>query len=160
MQTAQYRPNACAALTNGQQMLIFRRIDGLGWQFPQGGIEADETPEQGMLRELKEETGIAEVEILRRLPQPICYAFPSAVRQRLLQIAPEKGKYVGQSQHWFLVRPLSPEKEIGFSEGSAEFDAYLWVDVQEALTRVPPFKRRAYRLALSLFGLISAPNKV
>ena len=136
------------------QVLLFRRIDGLGWQFPQGGIETDEAPEQAMLRELQEETGLVTIEVLKHLPQPICYDFSAAVRAQLLRDAPEKGQYVGQSQHWFLVRALAAEQEIDLSRQPVEFDDYRWVPAKDACACVPSFKKQAYRQALSLFGLL------
>ena len=54
-----YRPNVGIVLTAGAgQVLWAKRVGHDAWQFPQGGINPGETPEQAMLRELHEETGI------------------------------------------------------------------------------------------------------
>ena len=64
-----YRPNVCAVITEapeatprpGARVLMFRRVNptlgAFRWQFPQGGLDPGETPEQGLLRELREEVG-------------------------------------------------------------------------------------------------------
>jgi len=48
------------------QVLWARRIGQNAWQFPQGGINASESPEQAMYRELKEEIGLSpeDVEVI------------------------------------------------------------------------------------------------
>lgn len=45
------------------------------WDFPKGHIEEGETPEQAALRELEEETGIAEAEILPGFSDNIQYFY-------------------------------------------------------------------------------------
>jgi 8-oxo-dGTP pyrophosphatase MutT (NUDIX family) len=57
------RPRVSAVVfhTNGRDVLMVqhRRPNGTTyWQFPGGGIEADEQPETAALRELAEETGL------------------------------------------------------------------------------------------------------
>src|SRR5690348_4872450 len=57
------RPRVSAAVLrhDGQEALMVqhRRRDGTTyWQLPGGGVEAGETPEAAVLRELREETGI------------------------------------------------------------------------------------------------------
>ena len=54
-----YRPNVGIVLCNeNQQVLWARRIKHDGWQFPQGGVKDDETPDDAMFRELREEIGL------------------------------------------------------------------------------------------------------
>jgi putative (di)nucleoside polyphosphate hydrolase len=62
-----YRPNVGIILMNERgQLLWARRIGQNAWQFPQGGIKHDETPEEALFRELKEEVGLEphQVEII------------------------------------------------------------------------------------------------
>ncbi|MEO0355245.1 MAG: NUDIX domain-containing protein [Cyanobacteria bacterium P01_A01_bin.3] len=53
-------------VTKGGKLLVFRHVDysyeEVGIQVPAGSIRPGETPEQAALREVKEETGLAEFE--------------------------------------------------------------------------------------------------
>ena len=50
-----FRPNVGIILSNADGRLLWaRRIGQDAWQFPQGGIRSDETPEEAMYRELAE----------------------------------------------------------------------------------------------------------
>ena len=54
-----YRPNVAIVIVNGKNQVFWgKRIREHSWQFPQGGINPGETPEQAMYRELREETGL------------------------------------------------------------------------------------------------------
>src|SRR3569833_848008 len=54
-----YRPNVGSILCNDRGRLLWaRRIGQDAWQFPQGGIRCEETPEQALFRELSEELGL------------------------------------------------------------------------------------------------------
>ncbi len=163
-----YRPNVCVVLTDEQRerVLVFRRVDqAMGehpWQFPQGGLDPGEAPEQGMLRELREEIGTGDVRVLARGAQPIRYEYPPDVLAALIARDPEKGRYIGQEQHWFLAL-LEGGTGEGTDDGTAaihfdhqppEFDAFRWVTPAEAVEAVVPFKRAAYREALRQLGLL------
>jgi 8-oxo-dGTP diphosphatase len=54
---------ACALVDADRRVLICQRPEGKMfpglWEFPGGKIEADETPEQALIRELREELAIA-----------------------------------------------------------------------------------------------------
>jgi len=64
---AGYRFGVGIILINDKRQVFFaKRVGMLAWQFPQGGMKEEETPEQAMYRELKEEIGLnpEDVEIL------------------------------------------------------------------------------------------------
>ena len=155
-----YRPNVCAVPTDAERsrVLVFRRVDypldAHCWQFPQGGLNAGETPEAGMLRELEEEIGTGDVEVLASLPEPIRYEYPPDVLASLANRDPAKAGYHGQEQSWFLIYLRGGTDAIHFSHLPAEFDAFRWVTPAEAVELVVPFKRSAYRLGLAGLGLL------
>jgi hypothetical protein len=54
-----YRPNVGIIICNQDRRLFWgRRVHQNAWQFPQGGIKPEESPEQAMYRELEEEVGL------------------------------------------------------------------------------------------------------
>src|SRR5690606_14096748 len=54
-----FRPNVGIVLMHDDGRLFWaRRVRRDGWQFPQGGMNTDETPVEAMYRELNEETGL------------------------------------------------------------------------------------------------------
>ena len=63
---------AAALILRDTQVLVCQRTKHqtmpLKWEFPGGKIDADETPESALARELREELGIA-IEIVRTLPR-------------------------------------------------------------------------------------------
>jgi len=154
------RRNVCIVLTDPAeaQVLVFRRVEWRTfpnpWQFPQGGLERDETPEQGLLRELDEEIGTNAVDVLRNAPRPIVYEWPPEIAATLTGDRSKLAKYRGQEQHWFLGRLRNGPSDIHFNNQPAEFDAFEWVTPQEALDRAVPFKRQAYEAGLRALGLL------
>jgi putative (di)nucleoside polyphosphate hydrolase len=74
-----YRPCVGVMLINREGLVfVGRRIDQTmeGWQMPQGGIDAGETPEEAALRELKEEIGTNNARILRGMDEWLAYDLP------------------------------------------------------------------------------------
>ena len=78
-----FRSNVGIILTRDDgSLLLAGRAGQAGWQFPQGGIQIDETPLEAMYRELQEEIGLTrdDVEVLGetrawlhyRLPKNMC----------------------------------------------------------------------------------------
>ena len=143
-----FRPNVGIILTNTQgQLLWARRVGGQdAWQFPQGGINANETPEQALYRELHEEVGLRpeDVEILACTRGWLRYRLPHRLmRHNSLPLC------VGQKQKWFLLRMLSEDNKVSLDNGGRpEFDAWRWVSYWYPLGKVVSFKKDVYRRAL------------
>jgi putative (di)nucleoside polyphosphate hydrolase len=163
-----FRRNVCAVLVNEDRsrVLVFRRVGkllpGHRWQFPQGGLRARESPEEGLRRELDEEIGTADVEVLGRARDPIRYEYPAQVVRKLKAEGSKLARFRGQEQHWFLVRLRGGTRYIHFDHQPRELDAFRWVAPARALELVVPFKRAAYRMGLHALGLLgrraSAPD--
>lgn len=159
-----YRQNVCAVLVNAgrSQVLVFRRANDLllerPWQFPQGGLHKGEAPEAGLLRELEEEIGTADAELLGRAPEPIRYDYPPGVTRKLKAEGSKLARFRGQEQHWFLARLRGGTERIHFDNLPREFDAFRWVDPEQALELVVPFKRAAYVQGLMELGLLKPPG--
>ncbi len=151
-----FRPNVGIILTNDQgQLLWARRVGGQdAWQFPQGGINANETPEQALFRELHEEIGLRQqdVQVLACTRGWLRYRLPHRlVRHNSLPLC------VGQKQKWFLLRLLSDDNKVSLDNGGrAEFDDWRWVSYWYPLGKVVSFKRDVYRRALKELSLFHA----
>jgi putative (di)nucleoside polyphosphate hydrolase len=77
---AGYRYGVGIILVNDNRQVFFaKRIGMLAWQFPQGGMMENETPEQTMFRELKEEIGLnpEDVQILASTRRWLRYRLPT-----------------------------------------------------------------------------------
>ena len=142
-----FRPNVGIILANDRgQVLWARRIGQDAWQFPQGGIKAQESPEQALFRELREEVGLdaASVEIIACTRGWLRYRLP----KRYLKHN-EATNFVGQKQKWFLLRMLAGDHCVCVDgTDRPEFDGWRWVSYWYPVGQVVAFKRDVYRRAL------------
>lgn len=135
-----------------RQVFLAKRIGKDAWQFPQGGIQELESPEEAMYRELKEEIGLhaEDVKILSTTRRWLRYRLPKRlVRQN------SKPLCIGQKQKWFLLQLRSHDERIDLAAtDSPEFDSWAWVSYWYPLTQVVAFKRRVYNLAMKEFARV------
>ena len=143
-----YRPNVGIILCNAKNEVFWgKRIREHSWQFPQGGIDKGESPEQAMYRELFEEVGLQShhVHILGRTKNWLRYEVPSHWIKREW-----RSSYKGQKQIWFLLRLVARDCDVSLrASGHPEFDAWRWSDYWVPLDSVIEFKRDVYRTALN-----------
>lgn len=149
--TLPYRPGAGIMLLNREgKVFVAQRLDSTieAWQMPQGGLDEDEDPQDGALRELEEETGIPrdKVEIVARCPVELAYDLPEDLVGKLW-----KGKWRGQKQHWFLARFLGEDSDVNIATEQPEFRAWKWIDPADLPTTIVPFKKKLYEDVLEAF---------
>lgn len=141
-----YRPNVGIIVANDRgQVLWARRVGQDAWQFPQGGINDRETPEEALYRELEEEIGLApaNVEIVGSTRGWLRYKLP----RRLLR--QNTSSFIGQKQKWFLLKMLASDEAVSFDYSQTpEFDFWQWVSYWYPLGQVVAFKRDVYRRAM------------
>jgi putative (di)nucleoside polyphosphate hydrolase len=154
-----YRLNVGIILCNDEGRLFWARRVGMdSWQFPQGGINSNETPEDAMYRELWEETGLemAHVQLIGRTRYWLRYNLPDRyIRRKSVPLC------IGQKQIWFILRLICHESNVRFDCGEKqEFDNWRWVDYWEPMKDVVYFKRKVYRRAMKELGEMLIPDSV
>ena len=107
---------------------------------PQGGIDPGEEYFSAALRELKEETGIENVELLKEIDETLTYELPS----NLLGII-WKGKYRGQKQRWFIMKFKGNDNEINLKTHKPEFLDWKWIDIDDLTKIAVNFKLEVYK---------------
>jgi len=144
-----YRPNVAMVIVSNQypkkkEIFIAHRNDlAEVWQFPQGGIDNGEEVQEALFRELEEEIGTNNVEIVAEYPEWISYDFPE-------KIALNMKPYKGQTQRYFLVK-LKQDAKINVDTQHPEFDKYKFVGVNDVLEITAHFKKPVYETVLSYF---------
>ena len=142
-----FRPNVGIILLNQKSQVFWgKRIRTHSWQFPQGGIDRGENPEQAMFRELHEEVGLhpQHVHVLARTRDWLRYEVPDRFIRR-----DARGHYKGQKQIWFLLQLVGHDWDLNLrATDHPEFDAWRWHDYWVPLDVVVEFKRGVYEMAL------------
>ena len=123
---------------------IDKRVEA--WQMPQGGIDENEEPRAAALRELEEEIGTKNVEILREHPEWLAYDLP----EKLIGLK-WNGRYRGQAQKWFAMCFLGSDSEINLRTSHQEFSEWRWLGSAELLAMIVAFKRPIYKKVFAAF---------
>ena len=138
-------------LNKQNKVFVGKRKDNPGdkWQMPQGGVDQGEDYITAMKRELLEETGIKNIEIIKEIDKIYQYELP----QNLVGII-WKGKYRGQKQKWFITRFLGKEKEINLNTKHAEFIDWKWIQPNLLPEVIVDFKKDLYLNLLKEINLV------
>ena len=134
--------------------LVFtaRRVDTAvpAWQMPQGGIAGAETPRAAAMRELKEEIGTNNADIVAESCGWLKYDFPEK-----LAAMTWRGRYHGQTQIWFAMRFRGEDQDIDLNTSEhAEFSDWRWMAPVEVLEEIVDFKKPLYEAVFKEFEAI------
>ena len=129
-------------LNNKNKVFVAKRIDNPKnfWQMPQGGIDRGENFYEAALRELKEETSIVSVELIKGIEKKFTYILPD----HLIGII-WKGKFKGQKQKWFVMKFVGNESEINIKTKYPEFLDWKWIDLEDLTEIAVNFKLEVYK---------------
>ena len=138
-------------LNKQNKIFVGKRKDNPGdkWQMPQGGVDEGEDYITAMKRELKEETSIENIKIIKEIEKIYQYELP----EDLVGII-WKGKYRGQKQKWFITRFLGEEKEINLNTKNAEFIDWKWIEPKLLPEIIVNFKKDLYLNLLKEINLV------
>ena len=129
-------------LNNKDKVFVAKRIDNPKnfWQMPQGGIDGSENYYEAALRELKEETSIVSVELIKEIDKKLTYILP----KHLIGII-WKGRFKGQIQKWFVMRFVGNDSEINIHTKKPEFLDWKWIDLKDLTKIAVSFKLDVYK---------------
>lgn len=113
----QERSAGVVVVNDGKFLLLL--YDAGHWDFPKGHIEKDESAEQAALRELKEETGIVDAEILPGFSSSIRYFFK------------KEGQTVVKEVVFFVARTRTSKVVL-----SHEHKDFIWLNFNDALAKL------------------------
>lgn len=117
------------------------------WQLPQGGLEENEKPLDGVYREIREETGLEsrDLQLLAEHPEWLAYELPEEMRS---------GKYGrGQVQKWFMFRLNASDDKIRLdTDTHQEFAAWQWMTFHELIGITIPFRKSVYQRVADYFS--------
>ena len=150
-----YRPCVGIMLLNtDNHIFVGERLDNLGaWQMPQGGIDPGEDVHQAAMREMMEEVGTNQADIIKVADTKVRYDLPA---ERIPNFW--NGKYRGQEQTWVALHFKGQDSDIILdNHHEPEFNQWKWVKPKETIDLIVPFKRELYMQVLNLFDDILSP---
>ena len=154
----EHRPNVGVVLFNAAGKVWLGKRYGADepwcWQFPQGGMDEGETPEEAGLRELHEETGVTSdlIEPLGSIDDWLAYDFPPEVLAQR-----SRNRWRGQKQRWFAYRYLGTDADFDLEAvPPQEFSEFRWVSLETTPQLIIPWKRDVYERVAEAFAPFSA----
>ena len=129
-------------LNSENKIFVGKRIDNPvnSWQMPQGGVDKNENLLNAAFRELREETGVKNVKLIKEIDTWLTYDLPKNLLGKLWN-----GKYRGQRQRWFVMRFIGNDEEVNVKTKNAEFKEWKWIAVDQLTNVAVDFKLQIYK---------------
>jgi len=144
MESIQYRAAGGVVVRDGKMLLLDRPARG-EVRLPKGHVEPGESAREAALREVREESGYADVDIIADLGTIVNHF-----------VAPERDRDVVREEIFFLMRLQSDERFVQDDHDASQFNT-LWVPLDQALAHLTyesekEFARRAIQAWDDLAG--------
>ncbi len=149
-----FRPNVVICLVNpyNEVLTVMSKYHSGVWFFPQGGIDTGESIETAAKRELKEELGISEADIIRVLPNVHIYRWTkSFIRSGE---GHSKEGYLGQSQSMVIMKVAARRPKLMLDKREAA--AAKWVSLDKLITHLHPLRRKLGDILLREMAIVNA----
>jgi bis(5'-nucleosidyl)-tetraphosphatase len=112
-------------------MYLLLHYPGGHWDFPKGHVEIGESEEETLRREVKEETGIEDLEIMPSARSNVRYFYRAKDSEK--ERRKKEGKFVNVSKKVVYYLAETKTKNIKISEEHLNFD---WLGYGDALNRI------------------------
>lgn len=135
---------------DGRYLLVRKPRKEHAWQFPQGGVDADEGYEDAAKRELKEELGTDKFSGFHKSKHVLFYDFPPGYSR--------DNKYTGHKQSYFFVFFEGDDADIKLDR--EELDEYRWVyqtEIDEYLES-PDYSKKINQVLTEFHHLVAVEN--
>lgn len=144
----EYRLCVVGVFTNDRgEVLVGQRSDVKGaWQLPQGGVDPGESNLGAIFREMNEELGTNEFDVVRIASRQVRYQFPAEV------VSGAAARYAGQTLQWWLLKFKSgagPQLE----KADGEFSSFAWITPKKVVDGIVEWKKQAYKDGFEQLGL-------
>ena len=143
--------NGIGAVIFNKEGLVFvgKRFDKNScFQFVQGGIDDGEDYSMALKRELYEETGIVNYDIVSKSYDSIKYDLPQEIAKKIWN-----GLYKGQNQWWYLVYFKGSNQDINLcATDHPEFSDWEWRDFKNVVDNIVYFKMDMYKKIYEQFS--------
>ena len=113
------------------------------WGLPQGGVDSGEKDDDAILREMKEETNIDNIEILGKFENIYKYKWTKEHKKRDIT------GYKGQRQALYILKFNGKDNEIELSPW--ELKDWKWVGVDKLVDESDKKRKEAYEIFLERF---------
>ena len=133
-----YRKNVVAFIYQNDEVLILNWAeDNDYWGLPQGGVDKNESYEEALKREIREETGIIDYDIIKKINNAYKYKWPKHYYHT---------GYKGQKQTLFFVKYNGSKNDIKLCP--YEHKDFKWVKIDSLLNQSHKVHEKAYSLFL------------
>lgn len=123
----------CVVYRKQESKTLFLLVQYRSWQwdFPKGHVEEGENEEQTMRREVLEETGINDLEILPGLRSSVRYFYVAKGNEKKERLERGEGIYIFKNAVYYAAQTKSEDVKIDF-----ENKDFAWLTYEEVLQRL------------------------